>query len=223
MKRFCDAAFGLAKDPNRIEVYFYLDDDDALGIEGFKALESDRVKAVIAPRVFLAEAWNVLCRKSTYDIVMQTGDDAVFRTQNWDEMVLAEFEKVNDKIVLVYGKDGIQNERMATLNFLHKNWVKAVGYYMPPYFFTDYNDLWITEVARYIGRARFLPDLYIEHLHPAVGKAELDKTHQERIARLNENDNSKVYRVLKFKRKEAARKLARFIKSTGGKINKWWI
>lgn len=224
MKRFCDSAWSTAQDSERVEIVFYVDSDDRASLDYYESVKHDaRIKLVVGPRIYLAEAWNVLCRAATYDIVMQTGDDAVFRTQNWDIHVLAEFDKTPDKIVFVYAKDGVQNGKIGTLNFVHKNWVKAVGYYMPPFFYSDYTDTWLTDVAKRIGRAIYLPDVYIEHLHPAAGKAELDKTHQDRLKKVNQTDWGKIYKALGFKRREDAKRLKQFIQSQGGNVSTRWI
>ena len=214
MRRFCDACFATATDPTQVEILFYIDSDDSDSLSFMAEVQSDpRIRAVVGPRIYLAEAWNVLCREARYDIVMQTGDDAVFRTLGWDVRVLREFEKKDDKILFVYVRDGIQNGKIGTLNFLHKNWVKTVGYYLPPYFYTDFNDLWLTDVAKRIKRSVYLDDVYVEHLHPAVGTASLDKTHQERIQQVNQTNGRKIYNALKFKRKEDAKRLKTFIKN----------
>ena len=216
MQRFCESCLSLADDANKVEVIFYIDDDDRASREYYDKVSSNgSIRAVIGPRIYLAEAWNVLCRAAKYDIVMQTGDDALFRTQGWDTRVLAEFEKVPDKILFVFVRDGIQNGKMGTLNFLHKNWVKTVGYYLPPYFYSDFTDTWLTDVAKRIKRSCYLNDVFVEHLHPAAGKAELDQTHQERLKQINQTNGRKVYNALKFKRKEDARRLKLFIKQYG--------
>jgi hypothetical protein len=214
MQRFCEACFTTAHHPDSIEVLFYIDSDDEVSLAYMQTVAQDsRIRCVVGPRIYLAEAWNVLCRASRYDIVMQTGDDAVFKTEGWDSRVLEEFKKFPDNIVFVYVKDGIQNGKVGTLNFVHKDWVHAVGYYLPPYFYTDFNDLWLTEVAKRIKRAVYLEDVFIQHLHPAVGTAILDKTHQERIQKVNQTNGWKIYKALKFKRKEDATRLKGVIKS----------
>lgn len=213
MTRLCEAAHSLAKNPEQIEIVFYIDSDDTLSLERMKLLSSKTIKAIIGPRIALSEAWNVLSRESQGEICMQCGDDAVFRTAHWDLMVLNAFEACPDKILFVYGKDGIQNEKMGTLGFLHRNWIKTVGYFMPQYFYSDGTDLWLTDMGKRLKRAKYIPEMYIEHLHPAAGKAELDQTHIERLAKLKQESTLKVYNALKFKRKDDVKKLKQFIKS----------
>ncbi len=205
-----------------IELSLYIDFDDVVSIERVKTLTSPQIKTIVGPRISLSEAWNVLSREATYDIHMQCGDDAVFRTKGWDSLVTQAFDQCPDKILFVYGKDGIQNERMGTLGFLHKNWIQTVGYFLPPFFYSDCTDLWLTDIAKHIKRVHYLPEMYIEHLHPAVGKSELDITHQERLAKLKAEGPLRIYSALKFKRREDAKKLYAFITAYSGKKKRLW-
>ena len=113
----------------------------------------------------------------------------------------------------MYGRDGIQDQKLGTHGFLHRNWVETVGYFVPPYFASDYNDLWLTDIAKRIKRARFLPEVFTEHMHPSVGKSELDVNHQERLRRHHRENVDLVYKSLKAKRKDDAKKLKAFIKA----------
>ncbi|MDZ7742993.1 MAG: hypothetical protein U5Q03_14975 [Bacteroidota bacterium] len=114
---------------------------------------------------------------------MQCADDIRFRTPGWDAMVRTAISQYDDRIVYVYGRDGINDEAMATHGFMHRRWYEALGYFTWPEFTSDYGDLWNHTIAEKLGRLHFIPELYTEHLHPAVGKAPVDETHRERIER----------------------------------------
>lgn len=167
-----------------VELILYVDEDDPTSGET-QAVADARpdVSIITGPRIVLSDMWNQCATRARADVMMHCGDDIVFQTPGWDQLVLAEFDASADKILLVHGRDGFQDANLATHGFLHRHWVDAVGYFVPPYFASDYNDLWLTEVADALGRRRYLPELYTEHLHPVVGKAPLDVTHQERLAR----------------------------------------
>lgn len=161
-----------------VEVVFRTDEDAPL-----RRKLPDWATEIRGPRGILSDMWNEAYRHCTFDIVMQCGDDIMFRTPGWPARVLQEFEQVPDKIALVYGDDGFQHERLATHGFLHRRWVEAVGHVTPPYFSSDWGDQWINDVAGMIGRLRYMPDVLTEHLHPAAGKGIWDTTHEERAAR----------------------------------------
>jgi hypothetical protein len=127
---------------------------------------------------------------ATGDILMQCADDIRFRTVGWDERVRLAFDESADKILYVYGRDGIADERMATHGFMHRRWYETLGYFTWPEFSSDYGDLWNYTIAERLGRLHYIPEVYTEHLHPAVGKAKMDLTHRERIERDKADDNA---------------------------------
>tara|TARA_R100001015_G_C4630660_1_gene192484 strand:- start:84 stop:809 length:726 start_codon:yes stop_codon:yes gene_type:complete len=195
-----------------IEVVFAIDQDDAESIEAYFEISSDNTKAVLCPRLNgnLSEMWNRCHLVSTGDIFHHCGDDLRFRTEDWDKMVIEEFNKYNDKIALVYGDDGIRKDDLATHGFVHKNWVNTIGYFLPPYFSSDKNDVWLTDVARRTGRLCKI-DIFTEHLHPSVGKHDWDETHNERLERGRRDDVHVLYRSKQDERNRDAQKLKDFI------------
>lgn len=167
-----------------IEIILHADrDDPQLDQTAALLVEFPGVRLLVDDRMLLSEYWNRCAAVAHHDVLMQCGDDIVFRTPGWDAVVLAAFERVPDRIALVYGDDGFQHEAMATHGFLHRRWMETVGYFVPPYFASDFNDLWLTEVARALGRLVYLPHVLTEHMHPVAGKGVWDRTHQERLAR----------------------------------------
>ncbi len=191
-----------------VEFVFYIDDDDTGSIEVAKALG---VEYVVGPRIVLSQMWNKCYEKSTGDILMHCGDDIIFQTKGWDNLVESAFNEYPDKIVFVYGRDGYSPDTFGTHGFLHRNWVETVGYFVPPYFSSDYNDTWLNDVSEMIGRKRFIPELYTEHMHPINGKAEWDNTHQERIERHSRDNVAQIYADKLTDRLRDADKLREFI------------
>ena len=192
-----------------IEVVFYLDNDDAESIAVASALAATRrnVVTIVGDRIVLSEMWNRCAERASADVMMHCGDDIIFRSTSWDEAVLDVFGRHPDRIVFVHGDDKVWGERLGTHGFLHRRWVDAVGYFVPPYFSSDYNDTWLTEVATRIGRRVYLPEVVTEHMHYAVGKGPLDRTHEERLARAQRDNVHRLYVDLAPKRIEDAYKL----------------
>lgn len=192
---------------NPVEFVVRLDDDDPHLPDYQEAPFGAGVRLLLGPRRVLSECWNECAAAARADVLMHCGDDIRFRTDAWDVLVLAEFERWPDRLVLVHGRDGIQDERVATHGFYHRRWMETVGYFVPPYFASDYNDLWWTEVADAIDRRRYLAAVYTEHLHPAAGKWPMDQTHVERLARHSAEDCDGTYRRLAPERAADAEKL----------------
>lgn len=146
----------------------------------------------IGPRVLMSQNWNELAAHAKGDILWHGGDDVTFRTIGWDQIVRAAFPP--DNIALVHGHDLSPNgDWLATHGFLHRKWVDTVGYFVPPYFSSDYNDMWLVDVAHMIHRRIYVP-IVTEHHHPAHGKGEWDLTHMERLERHKQDNVDALYR-----------------------------
>lgn len=210
IERLWKSALETAKDPYGIELVLYIDNDDK-SYEGLQL--QGRVTRVYGPRVVLSECWNRAYDYSIGEILFHCGDDIVFHTSGWDETVKQRFDEYDDKIVFVYGDDGGPMADFGTHGFIHRKWVEAVGYFVPPYFSSDYNDTWLNDVAKLIKRHRKI-DIYTEHMHPAFHKAEWDITHQERMARHREDKVDELYRSERMwkEREEDANKLRKVMK-----------
>jgi hypothetical protein len=209
MMRLVRSARQTASNPVELEFIFYVDDDDDASATVADDLGATAVRG---SRIVLSEMWNRCWDEATRDVAMHCGDDIIFRSQNWDLHVLHAFERFPDKIALVHGRDGYQDQNLATHSFLHRRWVETLGYFVPPYFSSDYNDTWLTEVADAVGRRVYLPDVYTEHMHPVVGKGTWDQTHQERLARHTRDNVGKIYRDLLPKRLNDIAKLTTAIR-----------
>jgi glycosyltransferase involved in cell wall biosynthesis len=202
MRRLYESAY--ATSDTNLEFVFYIDDDDT---ESAAMAEELGVVTVVGPRIVLSEMWNKCYEVSSGHILMHCGDDIVFRSGGWDTLVLKAFNEVSDNILLVYGRDGLQDENLGTHTFMHRKWAETVGYFVPPYFSSDYNDTWLNDVAVSIGRRKYIPEIYTEHMHPGAGKSDWDKTHQERIARHQADRVDELYRSLIHEREADAAKL----------------
>lgn len=209
VRRLIESARATATGP--VEFVFYVDDDTTGSVPAFECHQMS-VGVITGPRICLSEMWNRCWEMARADVGMHCGDDIVFRTHGWDQAVLEAFEAVPDRIALVHCDDGF-NYGCATHSFLHRRWVDAVGYFVPPYFASDYNDLWLTEVAKKLGRKVYLPDVLTEHMHPAAGKGTWDRTHRERLARHKAEGVDQLYKDLVPKRREDVKKLRAAIKA----------
>jgi hypothetical protein len=193
------SALDTADDPLNVQLVLYLDDDDPT-VPAYqawvRASDYSRIHVAVGPRIVLSETWNRCWEQAEGEIGWHGNDDVRFRSDSWDTLVRAAFEQVPDRIALVHGRDGIHDAAMATLGFLHRRWTEVTGCFVPPYFSSDYNDTWLSAVADALGRRMFLPGVYTEHLHPAVGKAPMDLTHTERLTRHRQDNVDALYRSL---------------------------
>lgn len=196
----------------KIEIIVYKDKDDTSYDLPKGAEWGPQVKMFSTERTLMSKYWNLAYEKAKGDIFMQCADDIVFRTKGWDTIVKDTFEQYPDRIVLVYGDDGNPDFKFhGTHSFLHRNWVEAVGYFVPPYFSSDFTDTWINEVAEGIGRKRHVKIL-TEHMHPAFGKGAIDLTHAEKYVRHWKDKMPELYESKADERKEDMEKLRKVMK-----------
>jgi len=147
-KRMVDSALTTAGAP--IEIILYLNEDDPK-LEEYKRLINAQYYQ-IGPDRSPCYSWNKLAEQAKGDILFLMGDDPEFKTQGWAEMVEKAFDQFPDRIACVYpyvpGLKMTNNPHFC----VHKNWVNALGYFVPPQFWHWYVDTWTRSVAKKIGR-----------------------------------------------------------------------
>ena len=190
--RLIDSLEQKTADIGSIELLLYFDEDD-LSCEHINFRRWSFVRIVTGPRKTLSVCWNVLAENAGGEWLFLLGDDVIFRTQGWDTNFSKVCDRISDRIGLVFCNDGFWRARFAAHFCISKTWVNTVGRFVPPYFPSDFNDLWLDEVATRLGRRFYVPNVLIEHMHPNFGKAELDVTHLERLARHASSDLQKLY------------------------------
>lgn len=105
------------------------------------------------------------------------GDDHRPRTDGWAQRVLEVLRESN--VHIAYGDDRLQGERLPTAAFLTSDVVRTLGYMAPAglkHMFID--DAW-KAWGEGVGGLRYLPEIIVEHLHPAAGKACEDEGYRE--------------------------------------------
>ena len=112
----------------------------------------------------LSVLWNDCLKYSTGDIIQMGGDDLIYSTKNWDELLVQEFKsRFPNGIGLVYGPDGLFSNNLGTHSFVSKLWTDTLGHFTPVHGFTYYNDNWIFDIATRINRIHYVEKLFINH------------------------------------------------------------
>lgn len=159
----------------------YIDNDDILSVPVCQELG---IKYRQGPQKVYTQNYNEAMVTSTGSVLFDVADDFIFREKNWDQKVIAEFDKVPDKLILVHGWDGAEGPENATHFFVHRNWVNVLGYLFPPHFRWANADVWMTKVAKLIGRQVYLDTMLVEHMHLCRGKSPVDSTYTEASDRI---------------------------------------
>lgn len=135
---------------------------------------------VVRPRMRLGGTLNYWANEKAkdHDIIGFCGDDHLFVTQGWDTRIKSAMDSMGGTGV-VYGNDLLQGQNLPTAVAISSNVIQALGYMVPP----GMVHLWIDNAWASMGQAMerymYLPDVIIEHLHPAGGKAEWDDRYVE--------------------------------------------
>ncbi len=216
LKRLVNSVMETADNPNKIEFCFYIDPDDNISKDCIEELIANNksIKYISSDKnPTLSEMWNIALELSTADIIMHCGDDIVFRTKSWDTIVKSKMSVYKDKIVLAYGNDGYQGANLATHSFVYRKWIEASGFWLPPYFVSDFNDVWLDVVAKGIGRSVYIPEVFTEHMHYVVGKAKVDETTQLRLERHRKYNPKAIYNEKAPEREAHMQRLREYIAS----------
>jgi len=100
------------------------------------------------------------------------GDDHRPRTVGWDAAYLDALRKLGTGIV--YCDDGWQGEKLPTQCAITADIVATLGFMAPPGLRHMYVDNFWLDLGAAAGCIRYLPDVIVEHMHPAAGKAVVD-------------------------------------------------
>ncbi len=150
-------------DKARTHLWVYVDEDDALTRQAIeRGTMPDPGLPVhwhIGPRTaglgqMHQALWNASGR--TAEVYMLSTDKSHFATPGWDEVVRAKFAEYPDGILLAFPHDPNTADQ-ATYTILGWGWVRTLGYFYPGYFPFWFDDLWVDQIGRMIGRYQKLP------------------------------------------------------------------
>jgi len=106
------------------------------------------------------------------------GDDHLPRTTAWDRTLIEAIETLPGGVGIAYGNDLLQGPDLPTAWVVSADLVRAVGWMMLPTCAHMYVDNAVLELGRAAGCIAYRPDVVIEHLHPAAGKAAWDDSYR---------------------------------------------
>jgi hypothetical protein len=162
----------------KIEFLFYLNEDDPK-LEEYKQ-RLDSAYYTVGPHQSTCYSWNQLAERAKGDLVFLMGDDAQFLTKDWDIEIEKIFDQHPDKICMVSPWDCntkgkgwehkdktepvyVKDEQIGAPHFvLHKNWIRTLGYFVPPFFWHWYVDTYTQAVSRKLNRCILLPYVHLK-------------------------------------------------------------
>lgn len=173
-KRLVDSIISTASDPASVEILFYVDSDDP-SITRYQEVLGDMV--TVGEPMSVSKSWNIIAQKSNGDILTMANDDQVYRTNGWDSRIVEETQKFPDQIYCMWTQDGINGSGHCAFPIVSRKWYETLGYFSPGIFEFLYNDTWIMDIGRRVGRLHYIEDVVLEHLHFTAEKSEMDDTY----------------------------------------------
>lgn len=223
IRRLVSSICDTAADISKIEIIVRLDKDDSNLEEYVRILNKfkiDITKIVGEKTENLSDLWNKSYKRVKYDRIMMMADDVIFRTKNWDRMVVEASPRPQNTVYLIWGNDLNQKQDLPTLPILSKAWIDNVGYFVPEGYVCDFCDTHIYDIAirlKKIGHncMVYLKNVVFEHMHPTIGKAKWDDVYNSR--RKKRDDAAAVFEKRAGERQMLAQKISDLVKS--GKLN----
>jgi len=206
------------KDINNITLYMGIDDDDPT--KDIQKKIADAVPFVKYVPIHnenkflgLGKIWNILARQCNDDIFGYIGNDMIFRTPNWDEIILNEFQNncPKDNIQLIYCNDDHRPGDMCVNAFIHRRYMEVVGYFIREEFLINWSDRWLMQMFGAFNRLKYMPDVHIYHNHWVFGQRQKDKT-AERMGKADQGGISdQLWYQLGSERAKEIEKLSKYL------------
>ena len=207
-----------AKDPSRIEVMLAFDNDDAeniacfteviqpylddLGVE-YSAIQFERLGYMR-----LNEYLNELVRHSQGSWLFFWNDDAVMKTQDWDQVI-----RDNAQEFYLLRAETNHEHPYAIFPILPKKWVEITGHLSPH----QINDAWTSQVAWMLDIVKTIPVMIHHERYDLTGE-NLDETFKERIMLENmPGNNPRDFNHISWRKRriDETTKIADYLDSIG--------
>lgn len=173
-----DSAYQTAESPDTVDVAIVIDDTDPR-LDDYREVFADapgRLMCLEGRHRFTAALNAAAFSPSALGqgILGAFGDDVIFRTRRWDTITRRYLRYPG----IAYANDLVHGRRHPTAVFMSRKVVDALGWLGLPV--TQHH--WADDAWRAVGIEsgclRYMSRVTIEHMHPAVDKAEWDDTYR---------------------------------------------
>lgn len=137
---------------------------------------ADDIKIMIAPdNLPTSHKWNMMAVNSNTELLMLGADDMVFATPLWDIALLEHYGTLEDRRH-IYALQDSRDTHGTPHPIMTREYVQAMGYFVPPIFLHWFIDSWTIEMAKVNNKFTHLTDYMLLHEKPSdFGAA--DETH----------------------------------------------
>jgi len=168
------------------EVILVADDDDPVAPGWLGTIEANRRAGVpVGMRIGMRMSFPMKTNIVVHDnpdrtLYMSVDDDEVFRTPGWEERYLDIAE--SHKYAVIWAND-LHNRERSPCGFAATNaLVRFLKWFAYPRVDNLEVDRVLGDLSQALDIAFYLDDVIIEHMHPVLGKSEIDQTYQEHWA-----------------------------------------
>jgi hypothetical protein len=156
--RLRETALSLARNPDDVEVLFYVANDDPTRQE---YVNTTGLSITVGYDQPTSRSWNVLAERAGGDLLFMLADDARFETQDWDVRCLDGLRRYPDGYVCVMTNDGRGGGTPHPA--VGRQWFESLGYLAAPMMHHFGVDTWITDMAARVGRQFMVKDVMLRH------------------------------------------------------------
>lgn len=208
------------KDINNVELIFGIDEDDPTRETVYKIADAIPFVKIVNIQnegkfIGINKIWNLLYPHAEGDILGYIGDDMIFKTRDWDEKILEEFNENNlpqDKIKLVHCYDGFRDRDEICVNaFLHKKYTEVIGYLCREEFLINWSDQWLYQSFKAFDRVKWRDDIYIHHNHWVFGNRQKDEVADRMLSDSKDRISDQLWFDLVDERIKDVEKLSNYI------------
>lgn len=166
-----DSLWSLCRDKSLVEFIYWADDDDFATVSILRRLQETPgfpIRGFVSPRgrgYYDMHHWvNAMAQKARGDWLIIWNDDAVMKTQDWDQVLLRcspdsfIWHGVEDVICLV--AKTVNHPGATGFFFLRRKVVKLLGQFSR----IPHNDTWVTTLMRSVDSLYNLDAIEVEHL-----------------------------------------------------------
>lgn len=184
--RMCDSAF---KTSRNTKIYFYQAVDD---FPTYKCpTQKDSIVKCVGSPWPTVQSWNYLssfAMTEGHNLFMLAADDIIFSTPGWDEALLDHYNNLENKIHVYHLQDS-RDVNGTPHPIVTREYIDAMGYFLPPIFMHWYGDTWTVEIAKHNSCFTHLRDYELIHDKPS-DKGISDETHS-RIRKMGWRERDK--------------------------------
>ena len=184
---------------DRIEILLLLDEDDKEIMEYKNIINKDAFKSLNFTLITKNLEThpirnNHLAKLSKGDIIFPIGDDMIFITDKWDNVIDNEFSKIDMlNPFCLWIKSNIKYRYLhCDYPIVNKSWYKRLGYVLSEYFNFWYGDTWICDLSMRSGQYLATPKIKVDQLSANRFKNEIDETY---LRNINSDKEEKDYYI----------------------------